>query len=597
MPVIYVFALAAGRINRLGRARHEFDLIRMIGTIRRHQQWLWGVIIAATIFSFVYYLSPTQRYNYGQVRSGSGPDLGSVNGEAVTVEQWQAAERQAHFYFRLRTGAWPNDTEEQKKQIRAWAERSLMIDSLIRQYKVVPTTDAAARFAKQLLGVPPDQPLPADKFQDFVKNELMRKGGLTLDDFDRFVRNQMGEQYLASLFGLSGALITPKEAEFFCRRDNTPMVTEVVTFPTANYYGATAPTPAELQDFFTKHQAEYRLPDRIQINYVVFDPSNYTAQADKLLGTNLDERVDQYYHQQGPDSFKDESGKVLSVEAAQARIKKQMHQFAAAQEAMKDANGFLGQLGEGHDEAHPFSPSDLFKLAKTKGLAVKTTEPFDEQSGSPDLNLPPKPLHLLFSLRENDPDDADHSLLYVSSPLPGENAIYVAGLQKRLPSELRTLAQVHEEAVRDYRDEKALDLAREAGRKFAAAIQAGLTQGKSFDALCAAQNFTPQSLPPFALTSTNAPATMEKSDFVRLQETAYALPVGMASGFIPSSDGGFVVHVKQRLPVDEALITRQLPYYLAKLRSDRQMAAFQEWFGRQYQLHLVPIPSERSGAG
>jgi hypothetical protein len=569
----------------------------MIGTIRRHQQWLWAVIIAATILSFVYYLSPSQRYNLGQMRSSSGPNLGSVNGEPVTLPQWQAAEREGHFYFRLRTGAWPNDTEEQKKQIQGWAERAMLMDALVRQYKVVPTTDAAARFAKQLLGVPPDQPMPADKFQDFVKNELMRKGGLTVDDFNRFVRNQMGEEYLASLFGLSGALITPKEAEFFCRRDNTPMVAEVVTFPTANYYGATTPTDAELQDFFAKHQAEYRLPDRIQINYIVFDPSNFLARADKLIGTNLDDRVDQYYHQQGPESFKDDSGNVLSAEAAVAKLKKQMRQFAAAQEAMKDANAFLGELGEGHDEAHPYAVSDLFKLAKAKGMTVRTTEPFDEQDGCPDLNVPSKTLHLLFSLRENDPDDADHSLLYAPSPLAGENAIYVAGLKKRLPSELRTLAQVHEEAVRDYRDEKALALAKEAGAKLAAALQAGLTQDKTFDAVCQAQGFKPQSLPPFALTSTNSPPTMEKSDFVRLQQTAYALPEGQASGFIPSSDGGFIVCVKQRLPVDEALIKQQLPYYVARLRADRQMAAFQEWFGRQLQLRLVPIPSEKIGAG
>jgi hypothetical protein len=569
----------------------------MIGTIRRHQQWLWAVIIAATIFSFVYYLSPSQRYNLGQASSRSGPDLGSVNGEPVTLPQWQSAERQGRLFFRLSAGAWPNETEEQKKRVQGWAERSLMVESLARQYKINPTDDAAARFAKQILGLSPDQPMPADKFQDFVQNELMRKGGVTAEDFYAFVRNQLSEECLTRLFGVNGALITPREAEFFCRRDNTPMVTEIVTFPTANYYGATTPTEAELQDFFTKRQADYRLPDRIQINYVVFDPSNYSAQAEKLLGTNIDERADQYYRQQGPDFFKDDSGKVLTSDAAQTRIKKQMRQMAAIQEAGKAANAFLGELGEGHDEAHPYSPSDLFKLAKAKGLAVKTTDPFDEQNGSPDLELAPKYLHLLFSLRENDPDDADHSLLYVSSPLPGENALYVAGLQKRFPSELRTLAQVHEEVVRDYREDKALALATNAGGKFADALQAAVAQGKSFGAVCEAQNLKPQSLPPFALASTNLPPTMERNDFARLQQIAYALPEGQASGFVPSSDGGFIVYVKRRLPVDPALIQQQLPYYLATMREKRQSAAFQEWLGRQIQMHLVPIPTERSGAG
>jgi len=59
------------------------------------------------------------------------------------------------------------------------------------------------------------------------------------------------------------------------------MVTEIVSFPTTNFYGATAPTEAELQDYFAKHEADYRLPDRVQINYITLDPSNYTAKPTK----------------------------------------------------------------------------------------------------------------------------------------------------------------------------------------------------------------------------------------------------------------------------------------------------------------------------
>ena len=68
----------------------------MIGTIRRHQKWLWGVIIAATISTFVVYLNPTTKYGGGG-SGGSAPavDLGSINGEPITLDQLQAAEREA----------------------------------------------------------------------------------------------------------------------------------------------------------------------------------------------------------------------------------------------------------------------------------------------------------------------------------------------------------------------------------------------------------------------------------------------------------------------------------------------------------------------
>ncbi len=569
----------------------------MIGTIRRHQTWLWGIIIVATIFSFVYYLSPTSRYSGGQgYRDSSSVDLGSVNGEPITPEQLRAAQREARLFFFLRYGVWPG-SEDQKKQVQHIAEQSLVIQSLLRDYKITATTDAAARFTRQMFGVPPGQSMPLEKFNEWVQKELMARGELSLEDFDRFARHQAAQDYLVSLFGMSGKLITSKEAEFSYRRENEPMAVEIVSFPTVRFYAATAPSEADLQDFFTKHEAEYRLPDRVRINYVVFDPSNYTAKADQLLGTNVDERANEFYHQQGPDTFKDESGQPLDAAAAQARIKRQMRLSVALGEARKDAGAFLNALSDGRDATHPYSPSDLEKLAKAKGLSVKTTEPFDEKNGCESLDLPPKALHALFSLREDAPDDAEKSMLYAPSPLVGRTAVYVAGLQKRIPSQLQTLAAVRDQAVKDYREAKALALARDAGEKFAGALQAGLMQGQSFDAVCAAQNVKPESLPPFALTATNVPPGLDKPSFQQMQETVFPLPSGQSSKYIATTDGGLVAYMKGRLAVDEARMRQELPGYLAHIRQQCQYAAFSEWLERQIQLRLIPPPGERSGAG
>jgi hypothetical protein len=568
----------------------------MIGTIRRHQNWLWGVIIAATIFSFVYYLSPTQRNGIGSFHDSSTPDLGSVNGEPITPEELRSAEREARLFYFLRTHNWP-DPSDQNKQILHMAEQGLVVQALLKEYKIIATTDAAARFTKQIFGVPPDQAMPLDKFNDWVQNELMRRGELNLDDFDRFARHQAAQDYLMSLFGMSGELITPKEAEFFYRRENEPMVTEIVSFPTTNFYAAAAPSEAELQDYFTKHEAEYRLADRVQVNYVVFAPSNYAGKADQVLGTNVDEKTAELYHQQGPDTFKDESGQTMSETEAEAKIKKLLRQSAAYQEAKKAANEFLSALSEGHDDAHPYSSSDLEKLAKARGFAVKTTEPFDEKNGCNDIVLPPKAMHVLFSLRSDAPDDPEKSMLYVPSPLLGETNIYVAGLQQRFPNQLQPLAAVRDQVLKDCRQSKALAMAKDAGEKFAEAAQVGLTQGKSFDALCAAQNVKPQTLPTFALVTTNLPPGLDKASFQHLQETVFALPTGQSSKFIPTTGGGLVAYVKARLPVDEERMKQELPYYLARMREQRQIAAFQEWLSRQIQLRLIPPPNDQTSAG
>ena len=549
------------------------------------------------VIGLVVYFNPTSKYGQGSAFGSSGPDLGSINGEPITVEQLNASMREARLFFRLRGGVWP-DASDRNKQLQNWADQSLVMQSLMKEYKLTATTDAAARFTKeQLFGVPPGQSMPTDVLNEWLKNDLMGKGGLTMDDLDRFARHQAAQQYLIGLFGMSGKLITPKEAEFTYLRENEPMVVQIASFPTSNYYSATPPSEAELQEYFTKHEAEYRLPDRVQINYVLFQPSNYFASADKLMGTNVDEQIDGYYHKIGPEAFKDEAGQQLSAADATAKLKKQMQMSAAMQVAKKEAYTFLTDLSQGHDDTHPYKSSDLEKLAKTKGLTVSTTEPFDKKSGSKQIELGFRALEMIFSMRDDAPEDPGRTMLYVPAPLTNSTAVFVAGLQKRIPSELQTLAAVHDQVLKDYRESKAVAADKDAGEKFAAALQFGLTQGKTFDAVCAAQGVKSETLPTFALTTTNAPAGMDKVSFQQLQEAAFTVPVGQSSKFITTTDGGVVAFAKERLPVDETRKERELPFYLARMREQRSMVAFQEWFMRQVQLRFVPPPGQPNTPG
>jgi hypothetical protein len=565
----------------------------MIGTIRKHQKWLFIVIMGLTIVSFLWYFNPNSKYG-ALDRTPSYTGFGSVFGEPITLEQLRAADQEGRIFFRLSTGEWPA-AEEKMKDVRRFAQQRLLLNAELEQYHITPTPEAAARYTKQILGVKPDDAVPAERILDALV-KLSREGNVTLDDFDRFARHQAGQEYLVALVGMSGQLITPQETEVFYRRENEPMVTELVSFPATNFYATTAPAEKDIEDFYTKRQADYRVPDRIQINYVELKISNYLARAEKQLGTNFNERVDQEYLQADPSAFKDETGAPLSAEAAKAKIKKQILRNVARSEATKDANSFLNDLSQGHDDQHPYAPGDLAALAKTRNLTVKTSEPFDLKTGPKDLAISPKYLRVLFSLRDDDPDDKERSELY-ASPLAGEEAVYVAGLQKRIPSQIQPLSAVHEKVAADYRQSKALELARAAGSRFESALGAGLAQGKTFDTMCAAQFVRPQNLSPFSMTSTSIPEVPDKSEFEQLQDVAGKMHAGQYSPFIPTADGGFLLYVKAQLPVDEAALQRDLPAFLARMRERFQFAAFNAWFGRQMQLHFVAPPGEPSASG
>ena len=78
----------------------------MFGTIRKHQTWLWGVIITVIVISFVVYFSPYSRLN----NTSRGPaNLGSINGERVSEEQFVHARSEVYLRYFFMTGNWPDE--------------------------------------------------------------------------------------------------------------------------------------------------------------------------------------------------------------------------------------------------------------------------------------------------------------------------------------------------------------------------------------------------------------------------------------------------------------------------------------------------------
>ena len=73
----------------------------MFGTIRRHQTWLWAVIITLTIISFVIFFSPYSKMNNSGRRAGN---YGAINGQRVTDLQYANAYREVDLHTFLMSG-------------------------------------------------------------------------------------------------------------------------------------------------------------------------------------------------------------------------------------------------------------------------------------------------------------------------------------------------------------------------------------------------------------------------------------------------------------------------------------------------------------
>ena len=377
----------------------------MTNTFRRHHKTIMWIIIVGTILSFVYYLTPTARNTGGGGGSFRAAPVGFIDGEPVSQSQYEVAWREAKVAIFMREHHWPT-SQPTSQALPTIAFQQLYIAAKVKELNLDVTMDATAAFTRRLFNIPPGQAFPKDKFEDFVKKELNETGKVGEDDFYHWVRDQVGVELLIKLYGMNGDLITSKEAEFFFRRDHEQMTVELARFSLSNYISQIVPTAQDIGDFYTNRQANYRLPEREQLNYIFFNPTNYTPVADQVMAgmSNLDAQIDQNYASQSPTNYMDEAGHQLSAEAAKAKMKEIFRLRLARNAAQTNAEQLTQLFFEEHKKGQAITnqfitKTELERFAASNGLTAVTTPPFDEENPPKELQVPPMYLEMIFQLK------------------------------------------------------------------------------------------------------------------------------------------------------------------------------------------------------
>ncbi|HLP76747.1 MAG TPA: SurA N-terminal domain-containing protein, partial [Candidatus Paceibacterota bacterium] len=496
----------------------------MFGTIRKHQTWLWVLIIAAMILGLVVYFGPGTGRGGGQ--GSSEGYFGKIDGQRINKADFQNAQREAYLAYFLSTGQWPDAAGRSNFDPERETYQRLFFLKKIKDYNIQVDSDSVAQAARNvLMQFGKGNPIPLDIF---VERALMPRA--TAEDFERYLRHQLALQQLISVIGIGGDLVTPQETEGFYVRENQEIATEIVFFSGTNYQTSVpTPTTETLKEFYTNQSSLYRIPERVQVSYVSFEATNFLAQADKEIAaeTNMNEIVEQTYLQRGTNFYSE----TKSPEEAKQKIRAEIRDRVALSEANKKANEFATKLFD----QEPMRAENLAALAKSSGLTVKVTAPFDAKDGPAGIDAGANFAKEAFRLNAEEP---------FAGPLIGEEAVYVIALAKTIPSEVPTYETVQARVLADYKHFQATAMARRAGSDFDRAVTNGLASGKSFAAICADAKVKPVSLPPVSMTTTNKlPQLGDRVSLYQFFQVAFETQPGKASNFSPTADGGFLVYV------------------------------------------------------
>jgi hypothetical protein len=544
----------------------------MIGTIRKHSGWLWAIIITATVISFIYWgAGPSTTGGRG---GGGGGNFGLIYGNKITPEAFRNAQAEVYLDYLFRTGGWPNENPNvSEKDLTEQIYVRLMLVQKAGDLGIYVGDDAVVTAANGYLRLfdRSGEPMRLDRF---VKQILQREQ-LTTEDFKNYIRHNLAIEQLREAMGLTGELVTPQEAASVYERQHQELSAQIVFFSASNYLSSVAMTPAVVAQFYTNYLAEYRLPDRVQVSYVAFEVTNFTAEAEqKLSKTNLNDQVEAVYAQYGERIFPE----AKTPDEKKAMIRETLIREQASVEAQRQAREFANAVFN----IDPAKPENLATVAKQKGLTVCATAPFSREYGPEELTVPESFIKAAFALTTDEP---------LAGPIAGTNAVFVMALDKQLPSEIPPLDQIRGRVTRDYQFHEAVLLARSAGTNFVHMLTESLAGGKNFAAVCIAAGLQPEALPAFSLSTRELPEVGDRANLSVLKQAAFTTPIGKTSNFEETGSGGFIVYVQSQLPIDQSKMNSELPQYAAALRRERQNEVFGQWVNLEAnrQLRATPV--------
>ena len=550
----------------------------MFGTIRKHQTWLWAVIITVIIISFVIFFSPYSKMNDNRQVAAN---WGSINGEKVTQEEYVKAYKEICLRAFFMTGNWPDDeARKQGGDVERESFQWLLLKQKQKELGIHISTDAVAQGARAMISQFQRSGITSPEM--FI-NLVLKPRGYEVEDLERFVRHYMGLEELIATVGLGGKLVTPQEIRDLYKRENEQLETAAVFFSASNYLASVSVAPDAVMQFYTNRQAGYRIPDRVQVSYVRFDLTNFLAEATQDLAkmTNLDLQIDEMYKQGGTNFLRE--WKAQTPEEARRNIRVDTLRKLQMQGARKKALEFATPLFD----VDPVRMDNLDKLAKEKGLTVQITEPFDQRDGPSELAVGQDFAAKAFARTPVEP---------FAGPIVGMDGVYVIAFNKKIPSEIPALDKIRARVEKDYQLGQAQDLARKAGLVFYPTLTNGLAQGKTVAALCADAKLQLVDLPPISLSTRELEQVSEHLPLNQFKQLAFGTTVGKVSPFQMTTAGGVIVYVKSKLPLDEAKMIAALPTFANYVRQNRQNEAFNSWFRKEAEKGLRDTPLARQEA-
>jgi peptidyl-prolyl cis-trans isomerase D len=503
----------------------------MFTWMRTHQRKLWLVITILTIVSFIVL------YNSSQLENLRSDSFAHVYGKNLSITDFQRQGRKFQLALALGLTQYASTLGGGGDQgIVDFVINAMVVEHEGKALGIAPTDEDVKNAIIALPVFQTNGQFDPKKYAQLVETALTPQG-FTERELQEIVRSSLVLERIQKLLDSAPAVSDTELA--FLRRMFQPVSGAAVVLKLSDFAKNVKPTDAEVEAYFKANAARFVTPEWRTVRYVSFP---LPADAQKLEG--------------------------------KAKID--------AQQKVADASDTFATRA---------ATEGFEKAAQALGLKVETTLPFDQRgavqrTAGIDASAAAGPVAALapvaFTLSEKSP---------VSGVIQnGDTAFLVAELAHVTPSRPMTLDEARPEIVQTLADTAARTALEKAATDAVAKLRAALKAGQPFAQAAAAAGLQTEVFTNLSLFDQNTSPAQ-----ARYGEPATRLEENEVSGFQPSEEGGFLVWLEKRAPLDEKAYAQYRDMLASQTISTRERILWLEWLHNAQKDAGVVLPGGNRG--
>jgi peptidyl-prolyl cis-trans isomerase D len=417
----------------------------MLDVMRKHaRNWLMKTILGIIIIVFVFYFGSMG----GRQRAER---VAVIDGKPIVYAEFQREYQNMIEMYRQRFGQ--GLTEEMLKSLNL---KQQALDNLITQAVVMKKAEALNvrvtddDVKAMILGYPGFQRNGA--FDQRTYEETLRANKMSPEEFEEMQRKLLISMRVEDLIR-DAVTVSDEEIHDLYRMQNEKINIDFIQVSPKAFTGGVKTTPADLEAFLKAHEAQFRVPEQVQIRYLAFMGQDYASSA-----RVSDADVADYYERHKDQWTKDK--KVQPLAEVREKIVAEMAlvrgMYAASDEAKK-----------AHDTI--YQDENLDAYAAQKKLTVRTTRLFRLNDPPPEFRAIADFGKILSGLQKNE----------ISRVIPAEKGYYLVRVDDRKAPYLPALKEIEPEVEKQYREAEAMKLA----QKEAETLLVRLKKGDTLEAV------------------------------------------------------------------------------------------------------------------